>query len=72
MIKTANKKRSKVLLILSFAVVILFLGSVAFSGCSKTQEASGKKFDGQELILSGSTTLLQVSEAWASASEERS
>jgi phosphate transport system substrate-binding protein len=81
MIKTVNKKRSKVMLILGFAVVILLLGSVVFSGCSKsdisgtagesssdsskTQELSGKKFDGQELILSGSTTLLQVSEAWA-------
>ena len=70
MIKTVNKKRSKVLLILSFAVVILLLGRVVFSGCSKsdkTQEVSGKKFDGQELILSGSTNLLQVSEAWAAA-----
>ncbi|MBC8388282.1 MAG: phosphate ABC transporter substrate-binding protein [Actinobacteria bacterium] len=83
MTKTANRKRCKVLLILSFAVAILLLGSVVFSGCSKsdvsgttgesssdsskTQEASGKKFDGHELILSGSTTLLQVSEAWAAA-----
>ncbi|MDZ7838455.1 MAG: PstS family phosphate ABC transporter substrate-binding protein [Actinomycetota bacterium] len=30
-------------------------------------ESSEGQFEGQELVLSGSTTLLQVSEAWASA-----
>ncbi|MCG9479961.1 MAG: PstS family phosphate ABC transporter substrate-binding protein [Actinomycetia bacterium] len=35
---------------------------------STTQtESSGGQLEGQELVLSGSTTLLQVSEAWASA-----
>jgi len=50
-------------------------------GCSSTDPASeslsaaGKDslpFDGQELVLSGSTTLLQITDAWASAFMDRS
>jgi phosphate transport system substrate-binding protein len=40
----------------------------AEAGAAKTEEAAESlSFEGQELVLSGSTTLLQVSEAWAAA-----
>ncbi len=67
------QKRSSAILIIFTA--ILFLGSIVSGGCSSGNSASESPnaaveeslpFAGQELILSGSTTLLQASEAWAS------
>jgi len=72
------KKRSKLLFFLSLTAAILLAINTLFAGCSSAEEAAeqsgqttdqpaGGKFEGQELVISGSTTLLQVSEAWAAA-----
>ena len=72
--------RKKFLIVLILFTVILSLGSITSSGCSsrnsntENSSAIGKEilpFAGQELVLSGSTTLLQVSEAWASGFMDR-
>jgi phosphate transport system substrate-binding protein len=61
-------------------IIMLFLGSIISGSCSiKNSTAEGSSsieteplpYAGQELVLSGSTTLLQVSEAWAAAFMER-
>ncbi len=61
-------------------MIILFLGSIIFGSCSiKNSNSEGSSsieteplpYAGQELVLSGSTTLLQVTEAWAAAFMER-
>jgi len=53
-------------------------GEAATESTEKNEEAangdndtSGLPYEGQELVISGSTTLLQVSEAWASAFMEK-
>ncbi|MCG2791289.1 MAG: hypothetical protein L6305_06025, partial [Actinomycetia bacterium] len=38
---------------------------------NKKEENESLSYEGQELVISGSTTLLQVSEAWASAFMEK-
>jgi len=64
--------KNKIWMFFSLSVMILFLGSILLSGCGSGSDEeilnnSNLTYDGQELVISGSTTLLQVSEAWASA-----
>ncbi len=72
-----RKKRS-LMSIITGILVFMLAGIMIFSGCGKSEgeaaevaegdeSVEGTAFEGQELVLSGSTTLLQVSEAWASA-----
>ncbi|OPL17474.1 MAG: hypothetical protein AVO38_00365 [delta proteobacterium ML8_D] len=69
-------KNSKFLPLIIAGIIVIMISSMAFAGCGDTgkpeekagvEADGGLPFDGQELVLSGSTTLLQVSEAWASA-----
>ncbi len=62
--------------IFNLFIVMLFLGSIISGSCSikhfapedsSSIETVPLPYAGQELVLSGSTTLLQVSEAWAAA-----
>ena len=65
--------KNKIWLLFSLTIAVLFTVTTLFAGCTpeettqETTEAAGGEFEGQELVLSGSTTLLQVSEAWAAA-----
>jgi len=63
--------KSKIWMLLSLATVISFLCSSLLLGCNNTEgavtEEDGLPYEGKELVISGSTTLLQVSEAWASS-----
>lgn len=66
------KARTKTIGLAGLAIIILT--ALLFSGCSSTDsspaETAGQEegqFTRQELVISGSTTTLQVSEAWASA-----
>lgn len=72
--KNSNKIWSRAISLL----IVLFLATIIFTGCkttatqvTNTSKASGEtnqsstKFDGQELVVSGSTTLLEVANAWA-------
>ena len=51
--------------------MVLFIGCIIFSGCDKaeetTTEETGKQFEGQELNISGSTTILPISTLVAEA-----
>jgi phosphate transport system substrate-binding protein len=74
--KKANNG-NKLLILLSLGIIVLLTVSILLSGCNTKEgvsESTGDTsltYDGQELIISGSTTLLQVSEAWASAFMEK-
>lgn len=78
MLESLTKSRKKISLTLSLTLVILCLTSSILFGCvaegtttereaNLQERGKAKPFDGRELVISGSTTLLQVSEAWASA-----
>lgn len=69
-------KGSKFLSLIIAGITVMMIISMAFAGCEDTEKPDekaeveadgGLPFEGKELVLSGSTTLLQVSEAWASA-----
>ena len=75
-------KKSKILLLGIVALVVMLAATMALGGCQTTattmettkedkpteEPATGSlKFDGNTLIISGSTTLLEVSTAWAEA-----
>ncbi|MGM0365675.1 MAG: PstS family phosphate ABC transporter substrate-binding protein [Actinomycetota bacterium] len=68
------KKRNKLLPFISLTAAVL-LAVAFFAGCSPEEQSAqdnleqsiGGKFEGQELVITGSTTLLQVTEAWADA-----
>jgi len=74
-------KRSKFLSVIIVGIAALLINSMILAGCKDTVKTSkesvtaeGSKvlpYEGQELVISGSTTLLQVSEAWASAFMEK-
>jgi phosphate transport system substrate-binding protein len=74
--KKANNG-NKLWILLSLGIIVLLTVSILLSGCNTKEgvsESTGDTsltYDGQELIISGSTTLLQVSEAWASAFMEK-
>jgi len=76
------KSRSNLLILMSMAIIILFLGITIFSGCKEEaapgeeiveeeevteEESEVKQFEGQELLISGSTTLLPFAEPVAAA-----
>ncbi|MCL5072897.1 MAG: PstS family phosphate ABC transporter substrate-binding protein [Actinobacteria bacterium] len=78
MITKQIKNNNKILLMAISLLIVLFLAATIFTGCktsatqaTDTSNASGEtspsstKFDGQELVVSGSTTLLEVANAWA-------
>jgi phosphate transport system substrate-binding protein len=66
-------KENKLWILGSLGIIILFTANIVLSGCgagemvSESTKDAGLLYDGQELVISGSTTLLQVSEAWADA-----
>ena len=75
-------KDNKLRVFICIGIIILFTLNILQAGCGnggkvsrETQDESkdtgGLPFMGQELVISGSTTLLQVSEAWASAFMEK-
>ncbi len=74
--KKANNG-NKLLILLSLGIIVLLTVNILISGCSTrggVSESTGDTslpYDGQELVVSGSTTLLQVSEAWAFAFMEK-
>jgi len=71
------RKNRSLMSIITGILVFMLAGSMIFAGCGEAEDAAevsegdgaveSTDFEGQELVLSGSTTLLQVSEAWASA-----
>ena len=74
--KKANNG-NKLWILLSLGIIVLLTVNILISGCSTrggVSESNGDTslpYDGQELVVSGSTTLLQVSEAWAFAFMEK-
>lgn len=72
-------RKNRLLLLIGMCISIVLISSIALPGCGAEQQASAEKneetaglpYVGQELVISGSTTLLQVSEAWASAFMEK-
>jgi phosphate transport system substrate-binding protein len=74
--KKANNG-NKLWILLSLGIIVLLTVNILISGCSTrggVSESTGDTslpYDGQELVVSGSTTLLQVSEAWAFAFMEK-
>jgi phosphate transport system substrate-binding protein len=55
--------------VMSFIIILIFLGSIISYGCGKAEETTeateaaeetGKMFEGQELNISGSTTILPI------------
>ena len=62
-------------MVISLVVVILFIGSSMLYGCNETEETTtkeaaeetGKMFEGQELNISGSTTVLPIATLVAEA-----
>jgi phosphate transport system substrate-binding protein len=69
-------KRNKIWLLATLTVAFIFLTSSFLAGCkTKTVEkttaeetaAAEVGFEGKSLVISGSTTLLEVSQAWAEA-----
>ncbi len=74
-----SRSGNKIWDVISLAVVIMFIGSIIFSGCNKTEEVNaevkaggtteegGKQFEGQELNISGSTTILPITTLAAEA-----
>ena len=78
MITKQIKNSNKIMLMAISLLAVLFLATTIFTGCktTATQEtgtakasdeanASSSKFNDQELVVSGSTTLLEVANAWA-------
>jgi phosphate transport system substrate-binding protein len=77
MITKQIKNSNKILLMAISLLAVLFLATTIFTGCKTTAtqvidtsasdetNSSSSKFDGQELVVSGSTTLLEVANAWA-------
>jgi len=78
MITKQIKNSNKIMLMAISLLAVLFLATTIFTGCktTATQEidtgkasdeanASSSKFNDQELVISGSTTLLEVANAWA-------
>lgn len=78
MITKQIKNSNKILLMAISLLAVLFLATTIFAGCkaAATQETdtskasnetnpASSKFNGQELVVSGSTTLLEVANAWA-------
>ncbi|HJX01924.1 MAG TPA: phosphate ABC transporter substrate-binding protein [Candidatus Humimicrobiaceae bacterium] len=76
------KSRSNLLILMSMAIIILFLGITIFSGCKEEtapgeeiveeeevaeEESEVKQFEGQKILISGSTTLLPFAEPAAAA-----
>ncbi len=61
--------------VISFVIILSFIGSIILSGCDRaegtateeTSEKAGKMFEGQELIISGSTTILPIATLVAEA-----
>ena len=75
-------KDNKLKVFICIGIIILFTLNILQAGCSnggkvpretsdESKDTGGLPFMGQELVISGSTTLLQVSEAWASAFMEK-
>lgn len=82
MLESLMESRKKILLAFSLTLVILLLTSSILFGCVAEEASAGretisqeagksKPFDGRELVISGSTTLLPVSEAWANVFMEK-
>jgi phosphate transport system substrate-binding protein len=83
MIKKGKQVRKSTILLISLAMVFLFLTTSILSGCktntatettaavitaaSETNAADAGKFTNEKLIISGSTTLLEVSQLWVEA-----
>jgi len=78
MITKQIKKSNKILLMAISLLAVLFLATTIFTGCKTTAtqvtdtskvsdeaNSSSSKFNNQELVVSGSTTLLEVANAWA-------
>jgi len=75
------KSRSNLWILISLVIIILFTGSTILSGCKEEttpgeetveeevaeEESEVKQFEGQELLISGSTTLLPFAEPAAAA-----
>jgi phosphate transport system substrate-binding protein len=74
------KNKNNLWILMSMAIVILFLVSTLFTGCKEEvaeeemveeeateEESEANQFDGQELLISGSTTLLPFAEPAAVA-----
>ena len=72
------KNSNKILLMAISLLAVLFLATTIFTGCKTTPtqvtdtskasdetNSSSSKFNDQELVVSGSTTLLEVANAWA-------
>ena len=70
-------KKKKLWILFSLSIIVLITVNILLSGCGTREGVSGRTegaslpYGGQELIISGSTTLLQVSEAWAFAFMEK-
>lgn len=73
-------KKNKIISFIIGIITVLFAATVLLMACKSTEETSGNAvsdgvnrtgnslpYNSRELVISGSTTLLQVSEAWASA-----
>jgi phosphate transport system substrate-binding protein len=72
------KSRSNLLIFIYLIIMILFLAGVVFCGCknesiieeeemAEKEESGAKQFEDQELLISGSTTLLQFTQLAAAA-----
>jgi phosphate transport system substrate-binding protein len=62
--------RKRKWIVISFVIILSFIGSIILSGCDRTEETSeeaGKMFEGQELNISGSTTILPIATLAAEA-----
>src|SRR4030066_1175968 len=77
-----SMKENKLWVFLCIGIIILFTLNILQAGCSnegkvskeapdESKDTEGLPYESQELVISGSTTLLQVSEAWASAFMEK-
>ncbi|MBN1298827.1 MAG: PstS family phosphate ABC transporter substrate-binding protein [Actinobacteria bacterium] len=74
-----KSKLKRIMLWTAVVAVAVFLSASVLSGCkteaaaettaaaAETNAQEGANFDGQTLVISGSTTLLEVSNAWAEA-----
>jgi len=75
------KRKSNIWISMILAIIIVFIGSMIFPGCKEeagpaeetaaeeepAEESEVKQFEGQELLVSGSTTLLPFAEPAAAA-----
>src|SRR3989304_7557437 len=81
-----KRSRRNLWILMILAIVIIFMGSTIFSGCKEEtapgeetveeekvaeEESEVKQFEGQELLISGSTTLLPFAEPAAAAFMEQ-